>query len=63
MNQDDNLENLPPELLKHIIKVQKEDLERKEAHMKEVKDTWRNEVIAVVLFFLVIIYGIMTMNK
>jgi hypothetical protein len=63
MNQDDNLENLPPEVLKHIIKVQKEDLERKEARMKEVKDTWRNEVIAVVLFFLVIIYGIMTMNK
>ena len=63
MNQDDNLENLPPEVLKHIIKVQKEDLERKEARMKEVKDTWRNEVIAVVLFFLVIIFGIMTMNK
>jgi hypothetical protein len=63
MNQDDNLENLPPEVLKHIIKVQKEDLERKEARLKEVKDTWRNEVIAVVLFFLVIIYGIMTMNK
>ena len=63
MIQDDNLENLPPEVLKHIIKVQKEDLELKEARMKEVKDTWRNEVIAVVLFFLVIIYGIMTMNK
>jgi hypothetical protein len=63
MSQDDNLENAPPEFLKEVIKAQKEDIARKEAHIKWAKDDQKNTVIAVVLFFLIIIYGILTMNN